>query len=193
MISKRSKRLRGAMGGHARAKHSARKKLSNAHEAMKQLAEKLLEVARERDRAKRALRKIYRIAALSALLVVFLPRHAAAETYKFTGGAATQHANRCASPSAMKRLEDWTRLAELTLGHDQATLAIDSKPFGADEFAPPYARFIITDQLTVITWVDPIDCAKSDCSQLRASIAIIQRLGDAVCYERWNGRAEVVK
>lgn len=114
-----------------------------------------------------------------------------AETYRFVDGAPTQHDHRCASPKAIHRILDLVARSSITLGHDQATLTIGDTPLGADELFGAYSRYAVTDALTVIVRLDPIDCTRADCSQVHAEVSIIQRWEGATCYERWAGNAEL--
>ena len=129
---------------------------------------------------------------------VMMATAASADTYKFVDGAPrTSGDNRCASPSSMKRLGDWVVLSKITIGHDQATLSLQDKPFGEDgqwfESGSVTYQFKITPQLTVLVRVDAFSCQHGDCKVMKASYGILQRYQDASCYEQWDGHIESLK
>lgn len=127
-------------------------------------------------------------------LVLVMTDAAVADTFKFVDGAPrTNGENRCASPSAMRRLTDWVKFSQITFGHDLETLTIQDKSFGKDSQwvengGDTTYRFPITDQLIVLVRVDVFSCQRGvTCRGMKVAYGIIQKYQDAQCYEQWNG------
>lgn len=134
-----------------------------------------------------------------ALVLVLSAATSSAETYRFQGGTTAQeHDHRCG-----KNIGNWTEASVLTIGHGQATLAINGSngltAYGADDSVGPYMVFHTKDTHTVIIKLDPLDCHDAHCTHgaVDATYSVIRHVpgeardwvGREYCYEQWAGQA----
>lgn len=125
-------------------------------------------------------------------IVAALAASARADTYRFVHGERVVHDHACVAAPGV--IDAWVAKSQITLGHDQATLAIKGVSYGADTHAPPYEAFTIDETTHVQVKIDALGCADIHCHALVATYTVFRwRDGAPVCYEQWLGTATPIK
>lgn len=125
-------------------------------------------------------------------IVTALAASSSADTYRFERGARVEHDHACKAAPGV--IDAWVAQSKITLGHDQATLAVKNVSYGADTHAPPYDAFTIDENTHVQVKIDGLECSDIHCKELVATYTVIRwRDGAPVCYEQWLGTATPIK
>lgn len=130
--------------------------------------------------------------AIGAATATLIGGVARADTYRFGSG---QFTHKGCNAETRAWLADWVARGLLTIGHDQQTLALHDKSYGADEVLDGYAFFtLVPNHFEILASTTAIDCADAHCRGHNITINLIERRDAShwPCYEQWHGPIEAL-